>query len=56
MVAIPEASAGVKQWWVLVYRVPSETASKRVGLWRNLKRAGALYLQQRVWMLPDIGA
>jgi hypothetical protein len=46
----------VKQWWVLVYRVPSEPASKRVGLWRDLKRTGALYLQQCVCILPDIGS
>jgi hypothetical protein len=45
----------VKQWWLLVYRVPSEPASKRVGLWRDLKRTGALYLQQCVCILPDIG-
>jgi hypothetical protein len=45
----------VKQWWVLVYRVPSEPASKRVGLWRDLKRTGALYLQQCVCILPDLG-
>jgi hypothetical protein len=49
------ASMKVKQWWVLVYRVPSEPASKRVGLWRDLKRMGALYLQQCVCILPDIG-
>jgi len=46
----------VEQWWVLVYRVPSEPASKRVGLWRDLKRTGALYLQQCVCVLPDIGS
>src|SRR5438552_5204096 len=46
----------VKQWWVLVYRVPSEPASKRVGLWRDLKRTGALYLQQCVCILPDVRA
>ncbi len=46
----------VKQWWVLVYRVPTEPASKRVGLWRDLKRTGALYLQQCVCILPDIGS
>ena len=45
----------VKRWWLLVYRVPSEPASKRVGLWRDLKRTGALYLQQCVCILPDIG-
>jgi hypothetical protein len=46
----------VKQWWLLVYRVPSDPASKRVGLWRDLKRTGALYLQQCVCILPDVGS
>jgi len=51
-----EAGMGrVRRWWVLVYRVPSEPASKRVGLWRDLKRTGALYLQQCVCILPDVG-
>jgi len=49
-----KAATRVKQWWVLVYRVPSEPASKRVGLWRDLKRIGALYLQQCVCILPDV--
>lgn len=39
-------------WTVLVYRVPSEPASRRVSVWRQLKRMGALYLQQCVCMLP----
>jgi hypothetical protein len=46
----------VEHWWLLVYRVPSEPASKRVGLWRDLKRTGALYLQQCVCILPDLGS
>lgn len=41
---------------VLVYRVPTEPASKRVGTWRDLKRMGALYLQQCVCILPDRAA
>jgi hypothetical protein len=45
----------VKQWLVLVYRIPSEPASKRVAIWRDLKRTGALYLQQCVCILPDLG-
>jgi hypothetical protein len=45
----------VKQWLVLVYRIPTEPASKRVAIWRDLKRTGALYLQQCVCMLPDLG-
>ena len=41
-------------WRVLVYRVPTEPASKRVAVWRDLKRLGALYLQQCVCIFPDI--
>ncbi len=41
-------------WRVLIYRVPTEPASKRVGVWRDLKRLGALYLQQCVCIFPDI--
>jgi hypothetical protein len=39
---------------VLIYRVPTEPASKRVGVWRDLKRLGALYLQQCACILPDL--
>jgi hypothetical protein len=42
-------------WLVLVYRVPSEPASRRVAVWRDLKRLGALYLQQCVCILPQLG-
>src|SRR5438270_11750660 len=41
-------------WHVLIYRVPTEPASKRVAVWRELKRLGALYLQQCVCIFPDI--
>lgn len=44
----------VPEWLVLVYRVPSEPASRRVAVWRELKRLGALYLQQCVCILPRI--
>jgi hypothetical protein len=46
----------VPRWLVLVYRVPSEPASRRVAIWRELKRLGALYLQQCVCILPDLPA
>ena len=39
---------------MLIYRVPTEPASKRVGVWRDLKRLGALYLQQCVCIFPDL--
>lgn len=40
------------EWILLVYRVPTEPASRRVTIWRDLKRMGALYLQQCVCILP----
>lgn len=42
------------QWCVLVYRVPTEPASGRVGVWRDLKQLGALYLQQCVCVFPNL--
>jgi hypothetical protein len=39
-------------WRVLIYRVPTEPASKRVAVWRDLKRLGALYLQQCACIFP----
>ncbi len=43
------SSAG---WLLLVYRVPSEPSRNRVAVWRELKRIGALYLQQCVCVVP----
>lgn len=39
-------------WIVLIYRVPPEPSSNRVSVWRDLKRVGALYLQQCVCVVP----
>ena len=41
-----------REWVLLVYRVPTEPASRRVTIWRDFKRLGALYLQQCVCILP----
>jgi hypothetical protein len=41
-------------WRVLIYRVPTEPASKRVAVWRDLRRLGALYLQQCACIFPDL--
>ena len=46
----------IPRWLVLIYRVPTEPASRRVAIWRELKRMGALYLQQCVCILPDLPA
>ena len=39
---------------VLVYRVPPTPAAARVAVWRQLKKVGAIYLQQSVCIFPDI--
>src|SRR6202171_6651032 len=41
-------------WRVLIYRVPTEPASKRGAAWRDLTRLGALSLQQCACIFPDI--
>jgi hypothetical protein len=38
---------------IFVYQVPSQPSAARVGIWRELKRIGALYLQQSVCILPN---
>src|SRR5947209_3955641 len=42
-----------RQYNILVYQVPSQPSAARVGVWRELKRLGALYLQQSVCILPN---
>jgi hypothetical protein len=38
----------------LVYRMPSKPTAGRVAVWRSLKKAGAVYLQDSVCVLPDM--
>lgn len=40
-------------WIVLSYKVPSEPSTVRVGIWRNLKALGVVYIQQSVCVAPD---
>ena len=37
---------------LLIYQVPSQPSAARVGVWRELKRLGGLYLQQSVCVFP----
>jgi hypothetical protein len=37
---------------VLTYRLPSEPSRHRVAVWRELRRLGAVSLQQATWALP----
>ena len=48
----PLSAVDAVGWLVFVYRVPVEPSSTRVSVWRDLKRIGALYLQQCVCILP----
>lgn len=41
-----------QHYHVLSYQVPSQPSAARVGIWRELKRIGVLYLQQSVCILP----
>jgi hypothetical protein len=49
---LTDAGIPAHGWLLLVYRVPSEPSNNRVSVWRELKRMGALYLQQCVCILP----
>jgi hypothetical protein len=39
-------------WLILTYTLPSEPSALRVGIWRKLKRTGALLHQDALWILP----
>lgn len=49
----PQADPATSPWLLLIYRVPSDSSRARVTVWRQLKRLGALYVQQAVCVLPD---
>ena len=40
-------------WQVITYRLPAEPSRHRVAVWRELRRLGAVALQQGTWALPD---
>ena len=40
-------------WIVLLYRLPSNDSRARIAVWRELRRSGALHLQQSVVAVPD---
>ena len=41
---------------VLVYRMPATPTAGRVAVWRNLKKIGAVYLQDSACVIPDTAA
>ncbi|HEY1456163.1 MAG TPA: Chromate resistance protein ChrB [Candidatus Dormibacteraeota bacterium] len=46
-------AARVDRFTVLVYRMPAKPTAARVAVWRQLKKSGAIYLQQSVCVFPD---
>lgn len=43
----------VDRFVLLVYRVPAKPTAARVAIWRQLKKIGAIYLQQSICVFPD---
>lgn len=43
---------GYMDWAIVTYRVPKDPSRHRVAIWRELRRAGAVPLQQATWALP----
>lgn len=41
------------QWLLVTYRLPGGSSSSRVAVWREVRRSGALQLQQSVVAFPD---
>jgi DNA-binding transcriptional regulator PaaX len=44
----------VSHWLLLTYRLPSGESRERVAVWREVRRSGALHLQQSVVAFPDV--
>ena len=40
-------------WQVITYRLPAEPSRHRVAVWRELRRLGAVSLQQGTWAVPE---
>jgi len=40
-------------WRLITYRLPAEPSRHRVAVWRELRRLGAVPLQQGTWAVPD---
>lgn len=40
-------------WRLITYRLPAEPSRHRVAVWRELRKLGAVPLQQGTWALPE---
>ncbi len=41
------------QWLLLNYKLPAEPSANRVYIWRKLRRLGAVFFQDSLWILPQ---
>jgi hypothetical protein len=51
--SLPASPFESRRWLLLVYRIKSESSSRRTYVWRQLRQLGAVYLQSAVAVLPD---
>jgi hypothetical protein len=47
---------GNPAWLLLAYTLPIEPSRLRVSIWRRLRKLGAVYLDEGVWVLPNTSA
>src|SRR6478609_8386461 len=40
------------EWTLVTYKLPAEPSRHRVAVWRELRKVGAVALQQGTWALP----
>lgn len=51
--APPRPRGRPARFLMLVYRMPAKPTAGRVAVWRSLKKAGAVYVQDSVCVVPD---
>ena len=44
----------LNSWLLFLYKVPHEPSTRRVHVWRKLKRLGAVMLHDSAWVLPQL--
>ncbi len=44
----------MSSWLLFLYKVPHEPSTRRVYVWRKLKRLGAVMLHDSAWVLPQV--
>jgi len=49
----PRPGTTSRRFLLLVYRMPAKPPAGRVAVWRNLKKIGAVYLQDSACVIPD---